>query len=120
VSWQDGPPLTMQSILDAMAKLPAKPARRGIEGRRLLTSEYLTRTVPCNLSRWQVFRVWLEDACSRADLEYFWPHVQRERIEPLPEILLVGDDLAVCHPAMVPRIRQITRPVGISYQGWLS
>jgi hypothetical protein len=94
-----------------MAKItPSRPGRKGFDGRRLLTSEYLTRTVPCDLSRWQAFRVWLEDAWGLAGLEYFWPRVQRSRTEPSPEILLMGDDLAVCHPAMVPRLREAMVP----------
>jgi len=47
---------------------------------RFFVSDYLPAATPRKLTRWERFRVWVEDLADRADVYYYYPRVKR--VEP--------------------------------------
>lgn len=87
------------------------------KGLRLYTNPYLTTNEPrYDFSRWERFRIRLEDAVLDAGLWWTFPSVQRWRKVAIWSVYLVRDkdgdpEYAVCHPLILEAIRQHCEPV---------
>lgn len=102
----DGDVLTMEKLKEAVERLRSGGClpsgtvatwsspwhAEPLFGLRTFVSDYLPAEVPRKLTRWERFRVWVEDLADRADCCYHFPRVQRT--EPAKAIL-IGRDLYI-------------------------
>lgn len=88
--------LTMERLLADMDRLGLGAGSRRFGGLcfppRVVVSDYLPVEQPRKLTRWERFRVWVENLADRAEVYYHYPRVKRT--EPTPAYL-IGDRLYV-------------------------
>lgn len=88
--------LTMEKLLADLDRFGLGSAPRAFDGLgfspRVIVSNYLPNEQPCKLTRWERFRVWVENLADRAEVYYHYPRVKRT--EPGPAYL-IGRDLYV-------------------------
>lgn len=68
-------------------------AGHGFYGLRVHPTSYLPAEQPRKLTRWERFRVWVEDLADRAEVYYHYPRVKRT--ETAPAAYLIGQDLYI-------------------------
>lgn len=104
---ETGDVLTIEKLNEAIASLrkledrPLGPFKSSLglgfaAGPRFFVSDYLPAEAPRKLTRWERFRVWVEDLADRADIDYHYPRVKRA--EPVAAYLF-GRDLYIPRPA---------------------
>lgn len=69
----------------------------------VVSDAYLPAERPRKLTRWERFRVWVEDLADRADCYYHYPRVKRT--EPAPAGYLFGRNLLVVRSDAAVAIR---------------
>lgn len=96
INGMDDEPLTFERLLADMDRLGlARSAPRvGALGfsPRVFLSDHLPAEQPRKLTRWECFRVWIENLADRAEVYYHYTRVKRT--EPA-SAYLIGNDLYV-------------------------
>lgn len=74
----------------------------------IIVDERLIKTFILELSRWQKFKVYIENLAEKSGIAYPFQKVRRSVIGPADYILFV-DGTIICHPSVYYRLQRLSK-----------
>lgn len=100
--------ITVESLMEKLRHTGpglSYSSRRLLYEIAIIESPHLTTTRTLELSRWDRFRIWIENLADEADVYYHFPRVQRAITEPVRKVFRIGNRF-YCHPSIAAELRK--------------